>query len=128
MKKILMVIAILMLTAVSVRAAVVGMQSAMSQNDRKPMAVLVYANWAKGYQNALSQFRKVEQTLENTYNFVELDIASKDAKFYNDTYIIYTKLPYVMLLRENGRFSMLLKQDCTASASCMTDKMKGFIP
>ena len=54
---------------------------AFSQVGKKPMVVLIYANWADGYENCLQQFRTVKASLGGVYNFVELDIAQKDAKY-----------------------------------------------
>ena len=114
------------LFALSANAKVTDLSSAMSQNYSVPVAVLIYADWADGYQDALNQFRKVQVDLGNSYNFVELNLASKDAKIYNDQYVIYPKLPYIMLLRTSGRFSMLVNRDCTLSSSCTTQKLKVF--
>ena len=116
----------MLFTTVCVKAAVTDMSTANAQNDKKPMAVLIYANWAEGYQGTLAQYKKAERVLANDYNFVELDIASKDAKIFNDKYIIYPKLPYIVLFRDNGRFSVLLTRDCASDSSCIINKLKDF--
>ena len=126
MKKILLIFSFLIFALIPASADVMNLETAIAKNSSKPMAVLIYANWADNYQAILQEFRKVERNLSNSYNFVELDIASKDAKIFNNNYVIYTKLPYIMLFRSNGKFSFLINRECTASSSCTISKMRTF--
>lgn len=121
-------IAILIMSALtlSVKAAV-KYSDAYEVNDTKPMAVLIYADWADNYQNYLSEFRKIQQELGDIYNYVELDLASEDARNYTEQNMILTKLPYIMLYRSKGRFARVLERSCASDASCAAPKMKSFI-
>lgn len=127
MKKIFLVLAILCISVLQANAAVTTFDNAYSQNGNKPMMVLVYANWADGYQNALAQFRNVQQTFGKSYNFVELDLASKDAKSYCDKFMITPGMPYIMLFRSNCKISRLIDKSCAANSACISSKAKAFI-
>ena len=100
---------------------------AFSKTDKTPMVVLVYANWADGYQTCLNAFREVESQLGDSFNYVELDIASKDAKSYNSKYPFQQNIPYVMVYRNMGKVSRILNSDCAKSSSCIIHKIKTFL-
>ena len=102
-------------------------ENALSVSDKKPAAVLVYANWADNYQNYLNAFRGMQGKYANNYNFVELDIASPDAKFFNSRYHIYPNLPYVLMFRENGKVTRYVQRDCVIDDSCLETRIKAFI-
>ena len=55
----------------------------------KPMAVVIYADWASGYETVLQAFESANEQFESKYNFVKLNIADKDTAFFNKntTYI-----------------------------------------
>lgn len=125
MKKLLIIFALLLL-AVRVNAAITYSE-AYQANDTKPMAVLIYADWADNYQAVLAQFRTMEAQMGNLYNFVEMDIASKDAKAYTEQNSILTKLPYIMLYRGKCKFARFIERSCASSADCTIPKMKTFI-
>ena len=90
----------------------------------KPYAMLVYANWADSYNTAISTITQASQQYGDKYNFVLMDIASKDAKSFNKTSYIYPNLPYVILMR--GKISRFLKTDCAIDYACLTDKLQLF--
>ena len=115
------------MTITQANAAKTTFAKAYEQNDNKPMMVLVYATWADGYQNAIQQFRKVQQKYGNTYNYIELDIATPDAKSYSDKFMITSGLPYIMLFRNNCKISRCIEKDCASSASCIISKAQFFI-
>lgn len=126
MKKIVIFMALLIFGSLSANAAVMNYKTAAAQNGSKPMAVLIYADWAENANTILSRFKKVEQKLSKSYNFVELNIAQEEAKAFNENYVINTKMPYILLLRTNGRFSMIINRDCASSSKCISDKMRTF--
>ena len=84
MKKIFILFTLFLFTASVVSS--MTFDEAFSQVNNKPMAVLVYADWADGYQNALQQFKAVQKNLAAQYNFVEMDIATINAKSFNKKY------------------------------------------
>ena len=102
-------------------------EEAFSQTDKKPMVAIIYAQWAEDYQTFLNSFRDVQEDFADTYNFTELDIATKDAKFFNDKFHIYPHLPYVLMFRDNGKVSRYIPKDCAKDASCMRTKLKSFV-
>ena len=130
MKKFLSIFVLLIVLFLTTRAhaKTLTFSQAYGQIDHKPMAILVYADWADNYQNHLINFRKTERTtLGQYFNFVELDIASKEAKLFNDKFEIYPQLPYIILLRNNGKVTHYIKRNCSSDTSCIISKMKSFL-
>lgn len=125
MFNLLFVLSLVMLSAVKINA--MTFEEAFSISDKKPMVVLVYAQWADNYQGFLQQFQIAEKQLSDKYNFVEMDIASKDTKAFNSRYHIYPNVPYVLMYRNSGKVSRYIDRNCAASASCMVPKLKSFI-
>ncbi len=128
MKKILNILLILtIILGVEAKVFALNFEEAFAQADKKPMVVLVYAQWAEDYQSSLQQYQTIKKDFSNKFNFVELDIATKEAKAFNDKFHIYPKLPYVLMFRDGGKVSRYIPRDCTTSASCMSSKLKSFI-
>lgn len=109
------------------KAHSMNFEEAFSASENTPMVVLVYAQWADNYQNYIQQFKLAEKQMGNKFNFVEMDIASKDAKEFNSRYHIYPNLPYILMYRNGGRVSRYIDRNCSASASCIVPKLKSFI-
>ena len=130
MKKVFVILSLLIVSFFTLKAYAKGLTfpEAYGQISIKPMAILVYADWADNYQGYILSFRRLQQTpIANNFNFVELDIKSKETKFFNDKYKISTKLPYVMLLRNDGKVSRHVTRECLSESACITSKMKAFI-
>lgn len=102
-------------------------EEAYNNSYRKPFVTLVYADWADNYESCLDSFYKSKKRFGNVFNFVELDIASKDAKFFNSKFQINPRLPYVMIQRENGKITRYVQKDCVIDESCLNTKIKSFI-
>ena len=124
MKKLLVLLTLLLFT-VDVKAAMTFEEAFKDSN--KPMAVIVYANWATDYSEAINRFRVAGLNYINDYNFVELNIADEDAKNYTEIYPIVAKLPYIMLYRGRGKVSRYLDRNCTSDISCIESKLNMFI-
>ena len=103
-------------------------EDAYNKSSSKPAVVLIYADWADGYQTIQRRFRAVQARLAGKYNFVEVNIANKDAKLLNSRYYIYPNLPYVFLIRNNGKVTKHVTRDCLTSTSCLMDKISTFSP
>lgn len=128
MKRILSFLFLVFLALISIsKAYAMNFEQAFNQVNSKPMVVLAYAQWAENYQNYIQQFRTVQAELGDKYNFVEMDIASKDTKAFNERYHIYPKLPYVLMYRDGGKVSRYIPRECASNASCMSTKLKSFI-
>lgn len=95
-------------------------------SQSKPMALLIYASWADDLSAANTNFALMSQEFSQKYNFVKLDIASDEAKVFNKTFSIYPNLPYVMLYKNNGRFSRYLQKSCVLDKTCFQEKMEFF--
>lgn len=95
-------------------------------NQPKPIAIFVYAPWADGYATMLQDFNGLQQKYGTAYNFVTMNIATDDAKIYNQKYYIYPNLPYVMLFREKGKFSRFIERNCAQDMQCLSTKMDLF--
>lgn len=128
MKKMLNILFLLLLSICTVsKANSMTFEEAFEKSDTTPMVLLVYAQWADNYQGHIQQFREAKKQLGDTFNFVEMDIASKDAKAFNSRYHIYPNVPYVLMYRNKGRVSRYIDRNCAAAASCMVPKLKSFI-
>ena len=125
MKKILIILLLMMLMP-TVNAAM-SYKDAYTMNNSTPMAVFVYADWATNYEKNLTEFRKAQQELGDKYNYVELDIASNDAKAYTEQNAILPKLPYIMLYRGKCKFARLIDRSCASDEACILSKMKSFM-
>lgn len=102
-------------------------EEGFKQSNSKPMMVLVYANWADKYSQIQQVFKSAEQAYGKVFNFVELDIASYDAKFFNSKYHIYPNLPYVLMFRDAGKVTRFVPQNCASDSSCLESRIKSFI-
>ena len=129
MKKILYsAVLILCLACFTIKAqAAISFKKAFDESNSKPMLVIVYANWAENYQSYLDKFRGLEKVFGDTFNYVELDIASPDTKEFNVRYHIYPNLPYILMFRNNGKVTRYIQRNCAASESCMVPRIKSFI-
>ena len=95
-------------------------------NDKKPSAVLIYADWADNIQNILQNFNQIENSYSGKYNFVRINIGREEAKEYNKSYYIYPNLPYVLLFKDRGRMSRCITLDCLQDDSCAKEKLDFF--
>lgn len=125
MKKLLIIVLLLMLMP-TVKAAM-NYNDAYAMNNSTPMAVFIYADWATNYETNLTEFRKAQQELGDKYNYVELDIASKDTEAYTEQNAILPKLPYIMLYRSKCKFARLIDRSCASDEACILSKMKSFM-
>ena len=107
--------------------AAMKFKDAFEQSNSKPMLMIVYATWADNYQTYLEKFRSLEKEFGNTFNYVELDIASPDTKEFNVRYHVYPNLPYILMFRNNGKISRYIQRNCAISESCMIPRIKSFI-
>ncbi len=123
--RLFIIITMLFITTTSTKA--LNFEEAFNQTSRTPMVMLIYANWADGYENCIVQFRTTQRALGNKFNFVELDIANKDAKAFNRRFHIYPNLPYILMFRDGGKVSRYIPQDCANSSACVIPKLKSFI-
>ncbi len=93
---------------------------------QKPCAVLIYADWADDAQDVMKSFKSKEQQWGSKYNFVAMNIADEQTKEFNKLYHIYPNLPYVLLFKDKGKVSRLLKKECVTTSSCFDDKLDLF--
>ena len=102
-------------------------EQAFQESNKTPMVVLIYAQWADNYQNHIAQFRKSQSQLGSIYNYAELDIASNSAKYFNEKFHIYPKLPYVLMFKNGGKISRYIPRECASDLNCLNSKLKSFI-
>ena len=110
-----------------IKANAITFEEGLSISDKIPMAVIIYADWADNYQNYLNAFRGMQSIYGKDYNFVELNIAAKDAKAFNSRYHIYPNLPYALMFRDGGKISRYVQRDCLINDSCFETRLKSFI-
>ncbi len=124
MKKILGIFIIFILVMLfSTKTEAMTFTEAYKEVDTKPIAVLVYAQWADKYQDCVNAFRQSQSRFVNKYNFVELDIATPDTKTFNAKYNIYPDLPYVLILKDSGKLFRFVKKDCILDNSCISNRL-----
>lgn len=124
MKKILVFLGLAMFIFMP-KANAMTFQEAMAQD--KPVALLVYANWADGVNEMRQQFNNMSQTFGDRYNFVTLDIASQDTKYFNSMYHIYPNLPYVLFFKNNGKITRYLQKQCIMDTACFKERLEFFL-
>ena len=108
------------------QAKAMGFVEAYNKSASKPAAILVYADWASNIDGVLNNFRKVQAKQKDKYNFVILNIADRQAKVFNSKYYFYSGIPYIFLIKNNGKVTKVIQQDCLQSTSCIVDKMSTF--
>ena len=126
MKKILLLSLLLLFSMTNVKA--ISFEDAYNQSGKTPLAVFIYAEWAEGYQQMQQIISATALKFQDKYNFVDLNIASPDAKFFNTKYHIYPNLPYVLLFKENGRLSRYVNRECVSDQACLETRLKQFMP
>ncbi len=92
----------------------------------KPMAVLIYADWADDSEKVMQAYDAMEPKVSNKYNFTKINIATEDTKPFNKMYHIYPNLPYVLFFKDRGRISRYLKKDCVLNEACFKEKLDFF--
>ncbi len=126
MKKILT-----LLTAVFIlfmaKANAMTFEEAYAQSTTKPMLMLVYADWADNAPSYVQAFNALQAEFGETYNFVDLNIASPDTKAFNARYHIYPNLPYILMFRDGGKVSRYIPRNCILDESCLIPKLKSFV-
>ena len=126
MKQILSFLSILLLLfGLTLKAKAIDFQQAIS--DKKPSVVLIYADWADDAIAVMGQFKGLEAEYGKRYNFVELNIASPETKFFNKTYHIYPNLPYILLFKDKAKTTRAISKDCILDNQCVKDKLDIFI-
>lgn len=127
LKTLNLLLTFLILSVSIIKVDAMTFEEAFSQVNSTPVVVLVHAPWADNVQNYIKQFKTVQKELDKKFNFVEMDIATKDTKAFNERYHIYPKLPYIVMYRDGGKVSRYIPRDCASSASCISSKLKSFI-
>ena len=128
MKKVLnMLIVTLML--VGTMASVFAMEDpeAFSQCKQKPMMLLIYADWADGYQQALNNFNNIQNLYPKDFNYVKMNIADKSAKEYNKRFPFEANLPYAIMMKNGGTIARYIKGSCVSDMACYEKSIKFFI-
>lgn len=114
-------------------AFAMGVQTAKAMNydeamkQSKPIALLIYADWAEGLDKVNQSFDSAQKQYGTTYNFVKMNIASSEAKNFNKKYYFYPNLPYALLIRDGGKVSRYLQKDNINDASVFAERLKSFI-
>lgn len=125
MRKFLTALFLLTLVIIGTQKAnAIKFEDAIGQN--KPVAVLIYAPWADGQDTMLQAFNSMGTRYVDAYNFVAINIATEDAKAFNQRFYIYPNLPYVLLFRNGGKVSRFLKQDCVLDSACFAERLDMF--
>ena len=125
MKKVLTIL----VSAIFIYSGICAVKAATLEEligQQTPLAVLVYADWADDYKSYIDAFKTIENTYGDALNYFELNIASKDTKYFNQRYHIYPNLPYILLFRDNGKVSRYVQKECVLDESCLQTRVKSF--
>ena len=126
MKKFIVSLFLLSLVLISTKTAnAMSYEEALSSS--KPIALLIYASWADDLAPVQQAYNSMLQQYGEQYNFVPLDIASRDTKAFNKTYHIYPNLPYVLLFKDRGKVSRYLQKNCILDQACFSERLKMFL-
>lgn len=97
------------------------------QTAKKPMILLLYANWAPNYKAHIDVVKKLEKEYGEKYNIVMLDIAKPEAAAFNAKFQIYPNLPYILMYRDGGKISRYVQRNCAIDYSCVESRIKTFL-
>lgn len=125
MKKLLLTLTLLIALISLQKAQAITYEEAI--NLQKPMAILVYADWADDIDKVKSAFSSIEKNYSESYNFVYLNIANQDAKAFNKKFHIYPNLPYVLLFKDKGKISRYIQKSCVNDSACFSERLNFFL-
>lgn len=112
---------------IALSASAMDFNEGFAQCSKKPMILLIYADWASGYQANQKVFNELKSELSDKYNFVELNIANPEAAGYNSKYSIYPNLPYIMAFRNAGKITRYIPNPCASDKACIKNKLKTYM-
>ena len=95
-------------------------------NQKKPVAILIYADWADNVESALTIFNDMQSIYKKEYSFATINICKEEAKEFNQRNYIYPNLPYVLLLKDKGRVTRPINRDCLSDEACIKDRLEFF--
>ncbi len=108
----------------SQKVSAIRYEDAVEQS--KPVAIFIYAPWADGLEPMKQAFQGMESSYGSQYNFVWMNIATDEAKVFNQRFYIYPNLPYVLLMRDKGKFLRFLDRKCVLDNACFENKLNMF--
>lgn len=123
--KFFIIVSIMFMGLIKTEAA--SFQEGYAQLDKKPMVLLIYAEWVNNHAAYTGAIDKLQKEHGNKYNFVKLNIAHNDAAAFNEKFSFGSKLPYVIMFRGGGKSSRYVSGPCTLDYSCINTKLKMFL-
>ena len=124
MKKLFSILLTMLLFSTVLPSQAITYEEALKQS--KMMAVFVYAPWVENVDVVANNIRTLEAKNKNKFNFIYLNIATRDAKKYCEDNYIYPGMPYLILMKKQGKIVRVLRDDCMANTSCIQNKMDHF--
>lgn len=104
-----------------------GVTFAEGINSKKPMIVLLYAPWSKSTKQVTANMAALKKAYGAKANFVLLNIAANDAKYYNDLFPIQPNLPNIMMFKDKAKISKAVSKDCAIDYACVSKRVSQFI-
>lgn len=117
----------LLLVIVNTRCVAMNFAEGYEQTTKKPMILLIYADWATDYKAYIKVLEALEKEYGEKFNFVKLDIAKSETAAFNTKFHIYPNLPYILMFRDGGKISRYIQRNCAIDYSCTEAKMKSFL-
>ena len=118
---------LLLFIFLALKAEAMNFSEAYEQTIKKPMLMLIYADWASNYQEYINIMKSLETKYSDRLNFVELNIANPDTASFNSKFHIYPNLPYMLMFRDGGKVSRYIQRNCANDYSCVETKIKNFL-
>ena len=118
---------LLFLAVICLRSQALNFTEGYEQSTKKPMVLLIYAEWANNYQTYINVHTALEKEYSDKFNFVKLNIAQPETAAFNEKFHIYPNLPYILIFRDGGRVSRYIQKNCAADYSCVKSKMETFL-
>ncbi len=94
---------------------------------KKPMIVLLYAPWSPSTQQALKNMASLKKVHGAKANFVSINIADPEAKYYNDLLPIQPNLPHITLFKDKAKISKFIPRECAVDYACVSKRVSRFV-
>ncbi len=126
-KALLLFLLIFGLVNVSIAAPTSGISFEQGLNSKKPMVVLLYAPWSEGAVAANKNMIALKKAYGSKANFITLNIAADETKYYNSMLPIQPNLPNIMMFKDKAKISRFIPKDCVLDYACVSKKANSFL-
>lgn len=119
-------VSVLLLGFQRVSAASADLDFEQALNQKKPLLVLIYADWADRASVALNNFNNLKKSHGDKFNYLALNVADPSMKSYNKKYPIAPDMPYMVMFKNKGSVIRYVPSSCVVDNACITKKTTVF--